>query len=35
VVDAAHYDNRGPEMATATLDEACVTYSLRPLDTPA
>ena len=35
VVDAAQYDNRAPSITAATLDEACTTYFLRPLSTPA
>jgi predicted ATPase with chaperone activity len=35
VIDAAQYDHRAPEITTATLDEACTTYFLRPADPPA
>ena len=34
IVDAAAYDERTPELTQASLDEACVTYFLRPMNAP-
>ncbi len=34
IVDAARYEGRKPELSLETLDEACTTYFLRPMNAP-
>lgn len=34
IVDAARYEGRKPELTVETLDEACTTYFLRPMNAP-
>ena len=34
IVDAAAYENRTPQMTTASIDEACATYFLEPMNAP-
>ena len=35
IVDAAAYENRTPQLTTASIDEACATYFLEPMNAPA
>jgi SpoVK/Ycf46/Vps4 family AAA+-type ATPase len=35
VVDAARFERQAPQLTPATVDEACTTYFLRPMNAPA